>query len=82
MNSEVLDELMYRSGMIAQGCWDNLDDYDRDAIMSLAKLIVEECATVCESLQLLGPYKEVQDATLKDAAHAIKQHFGVNRGPI
>ena len=33
---------------------------------------------VCESMQLIGPYKEVQDATLKDAAVQIKEHFGVD----
>ncbi|NBX49334.1 hypothetical protein EBT25_05180, partial [bacterium] len=42
-----------------------------------AKLIIQECADVCESLPLIGPYKEVQDATLKDAAVQIKEHFGV-----
>ena len=42
-----------------------------------AQLIVRECAGVCESMQLIGPYKEVQDATLKDASVYIKEHFGV-----
>ena len=42
-----------------------------------AELIVAECTEVCESMPLLGSYKEVQDATLKDAAVQIKQHFGV-----
>jgi hypothetical protein len=38
---------------------------------------VRESIEVCESMQLIGPYKEVQDATLKDAVVQIKQHFGV-----
>jgi hypothetical protein len=42
-----------------------------------AELLVKECASVCESMQLIGPYKEVQDATLKDASVQIKEHFGV-----
>ncbi len=42
-----------------------------------AELIIRECADVCESMQLIGPYKEVQDATLKDASVQIKEHFGV-----
>ncbi len=37
----------------------------------------QECASICESMQLLGPYKDVQDATLKDAATQIKKHFVV-----
>ena len=44
-----------------------------------AELIVLECAGVCKSMQLIGPYKEVQDATLKDASVQIKEHFGVEQ---
>jgi hypothetical protein len=28
-------------------------------------------------MTLLGPYKEIQDATLQDAAQQILEHFGV-----
>lgn len=42
-----------------------------------AELIVRECVDVCESMPLIGSYKTVQDATLKDAAVQIKEHFGV-----
>lgn len=41
------DELMYQSGLTAQGCWDHMDEYDRTAIMKFAKLIVKECAEIC-----------------------------------
>lgn len=40
---------MYQAGMTAQGCWDNLDDYDKEAILRLAKLIVQECVRSCGS---------------------------------
>ena len=50
------------------------EEFDVD---KFALLIVRKCAEVCESMPLLGPFKEVQDATLKDAAVQIKQHFGV-----
>jgi hypothetical protein len=49
MNSNLLDDLMYQAGMTAQGCWDNLDDYDKEAILRLAKLIVQECVKSCGS---------------------------------
>jgi hypothetical protein len=52
----------------------NFEHFD---IERFAELIVRECAGVCESMQLIGPYKEVQDATLKDAVVQIKEHFGV-----
>ena len=38
------DKLMYEVGLTAQGCWDEMDEYDRAAIMKFAELIVEECA--------------------------------------
>lgn len=46
-----------------------------DHIHKFAELIIEECAKVCVTMPLIGPYKEVQDATLKDAAREIKEHF-------
>ena len=53
------------------------EDYAYFDHEKFAELIVKECAGICESMPLLGPYKEVQDATLKDAAVQIKEHFGV-----
>lgn len=41
------DRLLYESGLIAQGCWDQMDDYDRAAILKFGELIVRECAEVC-----------------------------------
>lgn len=35
-----IDQLMYSAGLTAQGCWDQMDQYDRDAIMRFAKLLV------------------------------------------
>jgi hypothetical protein len=35
---------MYESGLTAQGCWDELDDYAKEAIERFAKLIVKECS--------------------------------------
>lgn len=40
-------------------------------------MTVRESIEVCESMQLIGPYKDVQDATLKDACRQLKEHFGV-----
>lgn len=44
--TDKFDELMYRAGITAQGCWDEMDGYDRDAILNFAELIVRECALV------------------------------------
>jgi hypothetical protein len=47
MNNK-LDDFMYESGLIAQGCWDELDDYAKQAIERYGKLIAEECVRLCE----------------------------------
>lgn len=47
MNKQ-FDDLMYSAGLTAQGCWDQMDEYDRDAILKFAQLIVRECAKVAD----------------------------------
>jgi hypothetical protein len=42
MNSKI-DDFIYQSGLIAAGCWDKFDDYDKKAIEKFGKLIVKEC---------------------------------------
>ena len=68
--NEQLEDLMYRSGLTASGCWDGLDVYDRQAIEKFALLIVEECATIVER----NHYKNIGWNT----SRKIKQHFGVD----
>ena len=64
------EDLMYRAGLTAQGCWDQMDDYDRKAIEKLAELIVREVLAVQEQFIAEG----------HNAWHLnkpTKQHFGV-----
>lgn len=63
-----LEELMYHAGLTASGCWDSMDDYDRQAIEKLAELIVRECAKVADQHTHDGDW---------DIAKLIKRHFGV-----
>jgi hypothetical protein len=44
--SDKLDELMYCSGMTAQGCWDEMDSYQQNAINLLVKYVAKECMSV------------------------------------
>jgi hypothetical protein len=37
------DDFLYQSGLTAQGCWDELDQYAKDAIIRFGDLIVKEC---------------------------------------
>ena len=70
MNSR-LEDLMYRAGLTAQGCWDSMDDYDQKAIEKFAELIVQECADVAKETRWAVPPSQEQ------IARGIQQHFGV-----
>ena len=45
MDSKI-DDLMYKSGLTASGCWDNMDSYDKEAIEKFGKLIIKECIEI------------------------------------
>ena len=66
--NEKLEDLMYRAGLTAQGCWDSMDQYDREAIEKFAELIVRECAKLADE-PTSRPYESY--------GIMIKQHFGV-----
>ena len=67
--NERLEDLMYRAGLTAQGCWDNMDQYDREAIEKFAELIIRECADIASMNQ--HQYESTGVYVLK--------HFGVER---
>ena len=69
MNSRMQD-LMYESGLTAQGCWDQMDEYAREAIEKFAQLIVKECVgIVADAVDHREPARTY--------VGKIKQHFGV-----
>lgn len=41
--NETIDDILYESGLVAQGCWDELDEYDREAIVTAIKLTAQRC---------------------------------------
>ena len=69
MNKQ-FDDLMYSAGLTAQGCWDQMDEYDRDAILKFAQLIVAECIDTVSDCS-------VEYCTRPQIVSEIKQHFGV-----
>ena len=70
--NEQFENLMYRAGLTASGCWDQMDSYDHEAINKFAELIVLECAsTLVKWKDEPFPYDPEFGAKL------IKQHFGV-----
>ena len=70
--NELIEHCMYESGLTAQGCWDELDDYAKEAIERFAELIVLECADMFEGVYTDQVIQERIDKR-------IKQHFGVER---
>jgi hypothetical protein len=62
MQEDIFERLHYHSGLVAQGCWDELDDYDREAIRRFGDLVVAECINACGS-----------DFGTK----LIREHFGI-----
>ena len=40
---ELIDHCLYESGLTADGCWNELDDYAKEAIERFARLLVQEC---------------------------------------
>ena len=70
-----IDDLMYEAGLTAQGCWDEMDEYNRTAIMKFAELIVGECIDIASQEDFDVMMKEGYPCS--QTAKKIKQHFGV-----
>jgi hypothetical protein len=68
MNQQ-LENLMYESGLTAQGCWDSMDDYDHAAIEKLVELVVQESIDVIVRHDYHGQW----------LGEKIKQHFGIDQ---
>ena len=64
------EDLMYKSGLTASGCWDQLDEYDRKAIEQFAELIVKECVEVAID-NGCGDFVDIEQLLL--------EHFEVSR---
>jgi hypothetical protein len=44
-----LDDLLYESGLTAQGSLNQMDEYDQQAINKLAQLVINECVNIIEN---------------------------------
>ena len=78
--NERIEQCLYLSGLTAQGCWDELDDYAKQGIYKFAKLIVRECLAQC--LAQVDKVDEMLEDDSEKAGvawvgYAIEKHFGV-----
>ena len=81
--NQPLEDLMYESGLTADGCWDQLDQYDRDAIVRLSYMIVERCSELIiergtDRIDWMPSQLGIRPEYVEMAEH-IKQYFGVDR---
>ena len=67
------EKQLYESGLTAQGSYDKMDQYDQEAVIRFAELIVQECLNQCYNR---GMNDELYAGQLKAAAY-IEEHFGV-----
>ena len=74
--TERFDDLMYHAGLTAQGCWDEMDDYNRAAIERYGRLIVAECIKVVHQQDRI-PKEFFYPKGADTHELAIKQHFGI-----
>ena len=72
--NQKLQDLMYHSGLTAQGCWDEMDEYDKQAIEKFAELIVKECVDICDQVQWQYGQYTFTATTVKNR---VREHFGV-----
>ena len=63
-----IEDLMYHAGLTAQGCWDEMDDYAKQAIERFAKLIVRDCALTAGFMEHSGR---------KNIGASILDNFGI-----
>lgn len=70
MNTELFENQLYRSGLTAQGCWDELDDYAKQAIIRFGLIILKECATLVD---------EKNHRISLIAGSDLLNHFGVEQ---
>ena len=77
-----MDDLMYRSGLTADGCWDEMDSYDKEAIEKFGKLIVLDCIKELEISRRCDPYTGnlydcEYNTCIKEQIEVLKARFGV-----
>jgi hypothetical protein len=77
LHNDNFENLLYESGLTAQGCWDELDEYAQKAVMRFGQLIVQDC------IQVIHKQEQIPEGFFyAKTAHIheleIKQHFGID----
>jgi len=75
--NDKFEDLLYNSGLTSHGCWDKLDEWDREAVLKFGELIVRNC--IDEMVQQMWHHgiDESNNPSFYKAVERTKQHFGV-----
>lgn len=77
--TDKFDDLMYQAGLTAQGCWDQMDEYDRTAILKFGELIIRECVKVMYDNAIERRVPPDINQTPTHYAIAVLEHFRVDQ---
>jgi hypothetical protein len=72
------EDLLYNSGLIAQGGWDELDPYQQECVKHLVQLVARDCATQLALLpmqHLEEPQATVELNTISDCIRTILERY-------
>ena len=75
--NKTIEDLMYHAGLTASGCWDEMDAYDRKAIIKFSQLIVADCLNIISRYEISAdemPYGRTYVA-LTDIYSEIRERF-------
>ena len=67
-----IEQLLYESGLTAQGCWDELDSYAREHIERLVLLTIAMCSDVADDW-----YVNASDIHWNPGQH-IRNYFSID----
>lgn len=75
--NDKFEDLLYNSGLTSQGCWDKLDEWDREAVLKFGELIVRNCIDEMITQMWHHGIDESNNPSFYKAVEKTKQHFGV-----
>ena len=74
--NDLIENLMYHSGLTASSCFDKMDEYDQKAIEKLVELAARECVAICISNALDEMDSDGRNTSAK-SAFDIKEAFNI-----
>ena len=77
MTEDQFSNFVYHSGLIAQGCWDKFDDWDKQALRRFGNLIIKDCIDTLQE-RFMGDLNR-EDQEVRRCIETLQKHFGVEK---